>query len=196
MPRAKRAYPDMSAMPMSSALFLSAPAAPSDEPDPVHAIWGTTVNIAETMKLFREFLCGFKPKYRVHRDREQNLHTQVFLSRRSRSSVIRDLPPGNAPDRSDEDMINFLVYPSCMNLYAQLKKYTEEVIPTMDQVLKDLMLDLRKTKCGYGGHAGRRGNCGHHGQGIRVRPFEMKALNMCDLNPSGASRILQYMNTW
>ena len=94
------------------------------------------------------------------------------------------------------DMINFLVYPSCMNLYAQLKKYTEEVIPTMDQVLKDLMLDLRKTKCGYGGHAGRRGNCGHHGQGIRVRPFEMKALNMCDLNPSGASRILQYMNTW
>ncbi|KAI5984336.1 hypothetical protein EDD15DRAFT_2309519, partial [Pisolithus albus] len=46
-----------------SAPTFSAPTLPSEEPDQVRATWGTTVNIAETVKLFGDFLRGFKPKY-------------------------------------------------------------------------------------------------------------------------------------
>ncbi|KAI5994448.1 hypothetical protein EDD15DRAFT_2260295, partial [Pisolithus albus] len=48
-----------------SAPTFSVPALPSEEPDQVRAIRGTTVNIAETMKLSGDFLRGFKPKYSV-----------------------------------------------------------------------------------------------------------------------------------
>jgi len=57
-------------VPASSAPHLSTQLAPSDEPDEIRTIWGTTVNLVETMKLFRDFLKGFKPKYRVSHDRE------------------------------------------------------------------------------------------------------------------------------
>src|SRR6202000_2541366 len=50
----------------------------SDEPAEIRAIWGTTVNLAETMKLFRDFLKGFKPKYRVAYSRSLGLPTKPF----------------------------------------------------------------------------------------------------------------------
>lgn len=80
---------------MSAAPFLSAPAAVSDEPGQIHAIWDTIVNIA---------------------DHEAVLH----FSKRSRSGVTRDVPPSNAPDRSDEphlDMMNLLVPTLHVQLY-------------------------------------------------------------------------------
>ena len=64
----------------SSARHLSAQLPPSDEPDEIRVIWGTTVNLAETMKLFRDFLKGFKPKYRVCHDWELGLKTRAFTS--------------------------------------------------------------------------------------------------------------------
>ena len=213
-PRAKRAYnPDMSdnlhsdathlSMPMSSAPFLSAPAAPSDEPDQIRAIWGTTVNIAETMKLFREFLRGFKPKYRVHHDREQNLHTRKFSSPEEAEVVLYEtylrVMRQTGQTNLNLDMINLLVYPPCMKLYSQLQKYPEEVIPAMDQVLKDLMLELAEEdqNAGIEGMQGEQGDeeiADIMSKVYRVRPFGMKPLNMRDLNPSGACRILQHMN--
>ncbi|KAG2749579.1 nucleic acid-binding protein [Suillus brevipes Sb2] len=42
------------------------------------------------------------------------------------------------------DMINLLSYPPCKKLFAQLQKYPQEVVPAMDPILKDLMLELAK----------------------------------------------------
>jgi DNA replication licensing factor MCM4 len=64
----------------STAPTLSAEVHPSSEPDEIRAIWGTTVNLAETMALFRSFLTGFKPKYRVSYDRSLNLRTASLPS--------------------------------------------------------------------------------------------------------------------
>ena len=61
-------------IPASSAPMLSVPDVESDEPAEIRAIWGTTVNLAETMKTFREFMLGFKRKYRVAYDRETLSH--------------------------------------------------------------------------------------------------------------------------
>ena len=40
------------------------------------------------------------------------------------------------------DMVNLLSYPPCKKLFGQLQKYPQEVIPTMDQILKDLVLEI------------------------------------------------------
>jgi len=208
--RAKRAYnPDMSdnlhsdathlSMPVSSAPFLSAPAAPSDEPDQIRAIWGTTVNIAETMKLFRDFLRGFKPKYRAQHDREQNIHTPKFSSPEDAEVALYEtylrVMRQTGQTNLNLDMLNLLAYPPCKKLFTQLQKYPEEIVPAMDQVLKDLMLELAEEDqtAGIEGMEGEQGDeeiADIMGKVYRVRPFGMKPINMRDLNPTGRCRIL------
>lgn len=174
--------------------LLSAPLAPSDEPDEIRAIWGTTVNLAETMKLFRDFLRGFKPKYRVAHDREQGLRTRVFASpeegevtlyetylRRMRQTGHTNL---------NLDMGNLISYPPTKKLFGQLQKYPQEVVPAMDQVLKDLMLEIADMDQ-QAGMEGMRGDEGDEeiaeimGRVYKVRPFGLKPVNMRDLNPTG-----------
>lgn len=174
--------------------LLSAPLAPSDEPDEIRAIWGTTVNLAETMKLFKDFLRGFKPKYRVAHDREQGLCTRVFASpeegevtlyetylRRMRQTGHTNL---------NLDMGNLISYPPTKKLFGQLQKYPQEVVPAMDQVLKDLMLEIADMDQ-QAGMEGMRGDEGDEeiaeimGRVYKVRPFGLKPVNMRDLNPTG-----------
>lgn len=174
--------------------LLSAPLAPSDEPDEIRAIWGTTVNLAETMKLFKDFLRGFKPKYRVAHDREQGLRTRVFASpeegevtlyetylRRMRQTGHTNL---------NLDMGNLISYPPTKKLFGQLQKYPQEVVPAMDQVLKDLMLEIADMDQ-QAGMEDMRGDEGDEeiaeimGRVYKVRPFGLKPVNMRDLNPTG-----------
>lgn len=174
--------------------LLSAPLAPSDEPDEIRAIWGTTVNLAETMKLFKDFLRGFKPKYRVAHDKEQGLRTRVFASpeegevtlyetylRRMRQTGHTNL---------NLDMGNLISYPPTKKLFGQLQKYPQEVVPAMDQVLKDLMLEIADMDQ-QAGMEGMRGDEGDEeiaeimGRVYKVRPFGLKPVNMRDLNPTG-----------
>ena len=51
-----------------------------DKPNEICMIWGTMVNLADMMKAFREFIKGFKPKYRVVHDRSLGLPTKVAPS--------------------------------------------------------------------------------------------------------------------
>ncbi|KAL1698991.1 hypothetical protein EV121DRAFT_296620 [Schizophyllum commune] len=118
-------------VPMSSNANLSAlPAAQSDEPDEIRAIWGTTVNLAETMKSFREFLHGFKPKYRTAYDREGGLiltkvqeGEQLLYETYLRRMRITDQANLNL------DINNLAAYPPCKKLHSQVVKYPQEVIP-------------------------------------------------------------------
>ena len=55
-------------------------APPTSEPDEIRAIWGTNVNLQQTMHLFRDFLRGFKPKYRIAHDRAKGLPTRPLAS--------------------------------------------------------------------------------------------------------------------
>ena len=180
--------------PVSSGPVFSAPAAPSeDEPDEIRAIWGTTVNLGETMKTFREFLRGFKIKYRVNHDREQGRHRtlgspeegEVVLYeqylRRMRQTGETNL---------NLDMANLLAYPPSKKLYAQLAKYPQEVVPAMDQVLKDLMLELAEQdqNDGFDEMSGAQGEeeiADIMTKVYKIRPFGIETVNMRELNPTG-----------
>lgn len=173
---------------------LTAAEQPSEEPDEIRAIWGTTVNLADTMQLFKEFLKSFKPKYRTAYDRELGVQTRVFSSpdeaevplyeeymRRMRTTGVTNL---------NLDVVNLLAYPPARRLHAQLQKYPQEVIPAMDQSLKDMMLETAERDQ----QSGMEDMLGQHGEAeiadimgkvYKVRPFGLSDINMRELNPTG-----------
>ena len=185
-------------IPQSSAPLLSAPAAPSDEPDEIRAIWGTTVNLAETMKLFREFLRGFKPKYRAAHDREVGRRSHAFTSPEQGEVLLYENYLRRMRQTGETnlnlDMANLFSYPPCRKLHNQLVKYPQEVIPAMDQVLKDLMLEIADMDQQAGtddmlGELGDAEVAEIMGRVYKVRPFGLTAVNMRELNPSGEALV-------
>jgi DNA replication licensing factor MCM4 len=176
---------------------LSAPAqATEDEPDEIRAIWGTTVNLADTMKAFREFIKSFKPKYRVAHDRSLGLPTKAASSPAAVEVLLyegylrRMRVTGEA--NLNLDCENLRAFPPSRKLYGQLIKYPQEVIPAMDQVLKDIMLELAEEDQAEGveGMVGQEGEeeiADIMSKVYKVRAFGLPAVNMRSLNPQGTS---------
>jgi hypothetical protein len=186
-------------IPPSSAPLYSAPAVPSDEPDEIRAIWGTTVNLAETMKLFREFLRGFKPKYRAAHDREVGRRSHAFASPEEGEILLYENYLRRMRQTGETnlnlDMVNLVSYPPCRKLHTQLVKYPQEVIPAMDQVLKDLMLEIADMdqQAGVDDMVGDLGDAEVAeimGRVYKVRPYGLAAVNMRELNPSGEALVV------
>ena len=98
------------------------------------------------MKLFRDFLKGFKPKYRVSHDRELGLKTRAFTSPAEGEVILYETyfrrMRQTGKTNLNLDVVNLLAYPPSKKLHSQLLKYPQEVIPAMDQVLKDMMLEI------------------------------------------------------
>lgn len=120
----------------SSSHFNTDPMEGNDEP--VRVIWGTNVSIQDCSNAFRDFLMNFKFKYRkIMEDRsiepeDSNLYYINQLNN------MRDLGFTNL----NLDAKNLLSYPATKKLYYQLINYPQEVIPIMDQTVKDCMVSL------------------------------------------------------
>lgn len=183
--------------PVSSGPMFSAPPVPSeDEPDEIRAIWGTTVNLGETMKSFREFLRGFKIKYRVNHDREQG-RSRTLGSTQEGEVVLYEQYLRRMRQTGETnlnlDMVNLIAYPPSKKLYTQLAKYPQEVVPAMDQVLKDLMLELAEQDQSNSfddmtGPQGEEEIAEIMTKVYKIRPFGVETVNMRELNPNGTSR--------
>ncbi|KIK52094.1 hypothetical protein GYMLUDRAFT_374163 [Collybiopsis luxurians FD-317 M1] len=186
--------------PSSAAPYLSAANGPtSDEPDEIRAIWGTTVNINQTIQLFTDFLKNFKVKYRVAYNRENGLPTRALTSpdegevllyegylRRMRQTGETNL---------NLDIRNLLAYPPSKKLHAQVVKYPQEVIPTFDQALKDVMIELAEQDQAEGmqGMQGADGDAEISdilSKVYKVRPLGLDPINMRDLNPSDTDKLV------
>ncbi|KAF8186418.1 hypothetical protein BJ912DRAFT_1043146 [Pholiota molesta] len=173
-------------LPQSSTANLSAAPAPSDEPDEIRAIWGTTVNLAETMKVFRDFFKGFKPKYRVMYDRERGLRTRAFSSPDEAEVVLYETYFRRMRQTGETnlnlDVTNLLAYPPSKKLHTQL-------------VLKDLMLEVADAdqQAGVDGMQGDEGDeeiADIMGRVYKVRPFGLLSANMRTLNPSDTDKLV------
>lgn len=177
-----------------AAAQLSAPV-PTSEPDEIRAIWGTNVNLAQTMRLFRDFLRGFKPKYRLVHDRSLGLPTRPLANPADGEVLLYETylrrMRQTGQTNLNVDMQNVLAFTSSKKLHAQLLKYPQEVIPAMDQVLKDVMLELadEDAAAGVEGMKGKEGEeeiADIMSKVYKVRPFGERPGNMRELNPSGA----------
>lgn len=187
-------------LPASSVPALSAPNPPSeDEPDEIRAIWGTTVNLSETMKSFREFLRGFKIKYRVNFDRERGVRARALASPQEGEVVLYETYLRRMRQTGETnlnfDMLNLLAYPPSRKLHGQLAKYPQEVVPAMDQVLKDLMLEVAEQDQADGmdemsGAQGEEEIAEIMGRVYKIRPLGLEPVNMRELNPTGKQPFL------
>ncbi|CAK5275775.1 unnamed protein product [Mycena citricolor] len=178
---------------------LSIQHATTDEPAEIRAIWGTTVNLTETMKLFREFLEGFKPKYRRVYSQALGLPTQPF-SKPGDGEVLLYEEYLRQMRKTGEtnlnlDAVNLLAYPNSKRLHNLLVKYPQEVIPVMDQVLKDTILDVayRDQADGFEDMEGDQGETeigDLMNRVFKVRPYGLDSVNMRELNPTDTDKLV------
>lgn len=110
--------------------------------DNVRVIWGTNVSIVEVTHKFRDFLTGFKIRHRkqldgddVDADFDGDDEDLYYINL---MNEMRELGTTNL----NLDARNLLAYPATKKLYQQLQDYPQEVIPIMDQTVKDCMVQL------------------------------------------------------
>ena len=157
------------------------------------------------MKTFRDFLRGFKIKYRVSYDRKEGHPTRTFASPEEGEVLTYEAYCRRLRQTGETnlnlDVANLLAYPPSKKLHSQLIKYPQEVIPAMDQVLKDTMLDIAEYDMehnvpGMQGQDGEAEITEIMGRIYKVRPFGLTTGNMRLLNPSGAfSCVFSGVNT-
>jgi DNA replication licensing factor MCM4 len=179
----------------ASTRTLSAAAEPEeDEPDELRAIWGTDVNIIDTMASFRDFLSGFKPKYRAAHDRSRGLPSKMFNTPEEGEVVLYENYLRRMRKTGETvlnlDVVNLLAYPRSTKLYYQLQKYPQELIPAFDTVLKNAMLELAQADMEdmqMGANEVTEEDLGEiMGAIYKVRPFGLETVNMRELNPQGS----------
>jgi DNA replication licensing factor MCM4 len=153
-----------------------------DEQDNVRVIWGTNVSINDVANNFRDFLMGFKMRYRRNLDDEiPDPLTDEDLYYVNELNQMRNVDTTNL----NLDSRNLLAYPVTKRLYKQLQDYPQEVIPIMDQTIKDCMvqlvldndLDFNVSEI--------------EGSIYKVRPFNVSTQkDMRELNPEDIDRLV------
>jgi DNA replication licensing factor MCM4 len=182
----------------------------------VKYIWGTTISLHDSMNEFRSFLRGFKLKYRANYN--TTLSKQIVeaggfapppmalydgLTSAQGEGVLYDRYLKQLRETGQTnlnlDALNLLSYPPTKKLYHQLVNYPQEVIPIMDQVLRDVMIENAEEELESVQNKYADGLVGElevnmveeevkelEGRVFKVRPFGgEKTVNMRDLNPGG-----------
>ena len=177
-------------------------------------IWGTTVALQESMNLFTDFLRNFKPKYRAAYNKVAKIASEdeddAFAPPAPAPNALYDNLTNTKANETlyltyirtmrmtqqtnlNLDAINLLSYPPTKKLYHQLIAYPQEVIPIMDQVLKDLMIELANEDAENMEEGLEKDLLVEDAREMaarvyKVRPFGgERTVNMRDLNPGGES---------
>jgi DNA replication licensing factor MCM4 len=167
---------------------------PSETEDLSRVIWGTNVSLSESMASFSNFLRSFKVKYRVSFDRDRGFIVPAMASPQEGERLLyEDLLRKmriTGQTNLNLDMVNLHAFPPTRKLHSQLIKYPQEIIPVMDQVLKDLMIAIAEEDAANGieGMVGDEGEDEINdlmGRVYKIRPWGGDASNMRDLNPTG-----------
>ena len=187
-----------SSQPAQSNRELGSVPSAADTEDLTRVVWGTNVSLSESMASFSDFIRSFKVKYRVAFDRERGIAVPAMATpqegeRRLYEDLLRKMRV-TGHTNLNLDMANLKAYPSTRKLHSQLIKYPQEIIPVMDQVLKDLMIAVAEEDASNG----MEGMVGDEGEDeineiqskvYKIRPWGGDACNMRDLNPTGEIRV-------
>lgn len=106
-------------------------------------IWGTNISIQDSMSAFKNFLYNFARKYRMWADGATEMETSMMPTADEREYIsmlntMRQLGVTSL----NLDAKNLKAYPSTRKLWHQLQAYPQEIIPLMDQTVKDVMVEL------------------------------------------------------
>ncbi|KAI9673927.1 MAG: hypothetical protein M1817_002133 [Caeruleum heppii] len=111
--------------------------------DSTRVIWGTNVSIQDTMSAFKSFLLNYTRKYRLWAEGASEDETQAEGSQgelKEYLEMMRSMRKLGVIGLN-LDVRNLKAYPGTLKLWHQLQAYPQEVIPLMDQTIKDVMID-------------------------------------------------------
>ncbi|KAJ5628701.1 DNA replication licensing factor Mcm4 [Penicillium lividum] len=182
-------------------------------------IWGTNVSVSDSMSAFKNFLYNFATKYRLWADGATEDETRILGSaaeKREYITMLNDMRRLGVTTLN-LDARNLKSYPLTQKLWHQLLAYPQEIIPLMDQTMKDVMVDLALKEMDMLRSESQRGAAGQHrrGQSIltsdgvlpqgdvpdlvgevenmtyKVLPFGLDAtVNMRDLDPADMDKLV------
>lgn len=175
-------------------------------------IWGTNISIQDSMSAFKNFLYNFATKYRLWADGASEDETRILgdaAEKREYITMLNDMR-SLGMTTFNLDARNLKAYPLTRKLWHQLLAYPQEIIPLMDQTVKDVMVDLAlkemdvlRSENQRGAQRDRRGQSILTSDGVqpadvpdlvgeveavsyKVLPFGLdKTVNMRDLDPAG-----------
>ena len=157
--------------------FSAAPTSDADGPG-TRIIWGTNISIENTIVQCRNFLLNFKRRYRMRHNNEEiqpgegeeSVYVEMIKEMRSLGLTILNM-----------DVQNLLAYPPTKRVYHQLLNYPLEMVPIMDQTLKDVYVSMLMEV-----GASEEEIDAASGTIFKCRPYNLeKKINMRDLNPAG-----------
>lgn len=106
-------------------------------------VWGTTISVRDNLLIFRDFLRNFTLKYRLYRDgvsdeeiRDLPLaETKIYMEAMQNMLLLGE-------ERLYLDIRDLSLYPPTKKMYHQLLAYPVDMLPILDQALKDSMNEL------------------------------------------------------
>ncbi|EEH11418.1 DNA replication licensing factor MCM4 [Histoplasma capsulatum G186AR] len=107
-------------------------------------IWGTNISIQDSMSAFKNFLYNFAKKYRMWADGASEEETRamgVAADEKEYIKMLNDMRQLGVTGLN-LDIRNLKAYPSTLKLWHQVQAYPQEIIPIMDQVVRDVMIEL------------------------------------------------------
>jgi DNA replication licensing factor MCM4 len=107
-------------------------------------IWGTNISIQDSMSAFKNFLYNYARKYRMWADGASEEQTRAMGDAAEENEYITMLNNMRKLGVTglNLDAKNLKAYPSTLKLWHQLHAYPQEIIPLMDQTIKDVLLEL------------------------------------------------------
>ena len=112
--------------------------------DSTRVIWGTNISIQDSMSAFRSFLYNYARKYRMWADGASEEETNALGAAADEREYMLKLNQmlDLGVTGLNLDVKNLKAYPATLKLWHQIMAYPQEVVPLMDQTLKDVMMDL------------------------------------------------------
>lgn len=152
--RRRRLFVDANGMPVNEQTVQSDATFSNLNPDTSEAdalggastrvIWGTNISIADSMSAFKNFLYNYTRKYRLWADgmTEEETIAMGDYAEEKEYMVMMDNMRRLGVTSLNLDVRNLKAYPPTVKLWHQLQAYPQEIIPLMDQSVKDIMVEL------------------------------------------------------
>ncbi|KAL1976362.1 hypothetical protein VTN31DRAFT_2644 [Thermomyces dupontii] len=152
--RRRRLFVDANGMPVNEQTVQSDATFSNLNPDTSEAdalggastrvIWGTNISIADAMSAFKNFLYNYTRKYRLWADgmTEEETSAMGDYAEEKEYMVMMDNMRRLGVTSLNLDVKNLKAYPPTVKLWHQLQAYPQEIIPLMDQSVKDIMIEL------------------------------------------------------
>lgn len=105
-------------------------------------VWGTTISIDDTFVAFKDFLRNFKRSYRMTLDGEPD---DIVSGPDGQVRPYYEMCENMLALGSNKlflDVHDLSAYPPTQKLWHQVQAYPQELVPIMDQVVHDLMMEL------------------------------------------------------